>query len=218
MSTFRSAVKLVDEEHPNISTHAFFVLSMDENDVSGVNGAQTKVFGSSTTHNSGVRGCFRKGMDKRLTAIFATSVGDQVVRPMVIFEGMYQMERWFEPLLSKLFKDEKGNPEWFAKHEWFSNDGIFVGTSRGAMKMQTMPIFLQHFQRQVHKIVLSLQHVCLILNGHSSRNGREWLETCEKNQISDVQLPAHATYILQPNTGAVKKCFRKVCVLSAIQF
>lgn len=75
--------------------------------------------------------------------------------------------------------------------------------------MQTMPIFIQHFQRHLRQIVPSNQQVYIILDGHASRSGREWLEAFDNFNISSVQLPANTTHILQLNDDAVTKCFKE---------
>lgn len=51
---------------------------------------------------------------------------------MVIFDGVYQMERWFEPLSNTIVQNENGNPEWFNVPDWSSADGVVVRTPRGS--------------------------------------------------------------------------------------
>ena len=118
------------------------------------------------------------------------------------------MSRWLHPLTASIFKDAEGNADWFAKTDWFPSNAVVVGIARGSMDISTMPLFLQHFQQHVRKLVPADKQVCLTIDRHSSRNGREWLEACDTLKISAVQLPAHKTHFLQPNDDLVNKPFK----------
>ena len=52
----------------------------------------------------------------------------------------------------------------------------------------------------------------LLVDGHSSRNGGEWLAACESMNIVVVRLPANTTHILQPCDQFVNRRFQQtVC-------
>lgn len=192
--TLRLALKHLESGHPTIFSHPDFVWNMDKTDVTGVHGAKEKVFGSSETHYGGAKGTWGRGIGKHLTTVIATSASGHVIPPMLIFEGVYQMEQWFELLSSTVFKDDNGSAERIAKSDWFPADAVVVGTPRGSMAMETMPRFVQHFQKHVRKTVSPDKQVCLLIGGHASRNGHEWLEAFDNFNISAVQLPAHTTH------------------------
>ena len=209
VTTFKTALEKLQNDHPGIFDDPARIWNMDETEVSGAFGKREKVFGPSKTNHGGFKGVVGTGTGKHLTAVVATSAAGHVLPPFFIFEGVYQMERWFEPLNDSVFTDDHGNPEWYTKADWFPSEAVLVGTNRGSMDMATLPAFIQHFQRHVRKIVPGSQQVCLTLDGHSSRNGHEWLELCDVFHISAVQLPANTTHFLQPNDDSINLEFKQ---------
>ena len=168
-----------------------------------------KVFCPSDSHHGGYKAVAGKGIGKHLTAVVATSASGQKSDPFLIFEGVYQMERWFQPLNDKVFKGADGQPEWFAREGWMPSGSVVTGTENGSMDQGTITAFAEHFNREVRKHVPQSQRVLLILDGHASRTGHDWLEICELYNISVVQLPANTTHFLQPNDDEVNKAFKR---------
>ena len=73
----------------------------------------------------------------------------------------------------------------------------------------TIMSFIKHFNREVLKHVPQSKLVLLVLYGHASRNGQEWLEMCNLYKISVVQLNGNATHFLHPNDDVVNKFFKR---------
>ena len=59
------------------------------------------------------------------------------------------------------------------------------------------------------KTISSDKHIVLLVDGHSSRDGLEWLETCERLNIIVVRLPANTSHILQPCGQYVNRSFQR---------
>ena len=56
----------------------------------------------------------------------------------------------------------------------------------------------EHINNHARKTISSEKHIMLLVDGHSSRDSMEWIETCERLNIIVARLPANTTHILQP--------------------
>ena len=54
------------------------------------------------------------------------------------------------------------------------------------------------------------KHIVLLVDGHSSRDGVEWITACEKMKNILVRLPANTTHILQPCGQFVNRSFQRI--------
>ena len=53
------------------------------------------------------------------------------------------------------------------------------------------------------------KHIVLLVDGHSSRDGLEWISACERMKIIVVRLPANTAHILQPCDQFVNRSLQR---------
>ena len=66
----------------------------------------------------------------------------------------------------------------------------------------------EHINQHVRKTVPQHEHILLLVDGHSSRQGEAWLNICESLRVLVVKLPANTTHLLQLCDQSVNKCFQ----------
>ena len=106
------------------------------------------------------------------------------------------MQAWFDRLPVEIFKDPTGEPHWLVKDEWFPENSCIVVSESGSMTKALIPILVEHINTNIRKIIPVDKRVCLVLDGHSSRKGWDWLETCVSHNIEVVQSPANTSHFL----------------------
>ena len=79
--------------------------------------------------------------------------------------------------------------------------------ANGSMEKGIVPLLVDHIERNVRTLPVGKIVVCL--DGHSSRNGFDWLESCVEKGIEVVQSPANTSHFLQPCDSFIYKCFQK---------
>lgn len=83
------------------------------------------------------------------------------------------------------------------------------------MEMDVMPTFIEHHHGNpydkgfVRRTVNASLHFVWCLDGHSSRNGMEWLDLSIDYKCDFVQSPANSSHFLQPCDTAVNKTFQR---------
>ena len=70
-------------------------------------------------------------------------------------------------------------------------------------------MFIEHFDKFVRQIVAPDLSVALFRDGHSSRNGIEWVEEVQKRNIEVLVLPANTTHVLQTCGDESNKTFQR---------
>ena len=108
------------------------------------------------------------------------------------------MSTWTHPLSKADFTNSHGVPHWLCDNSWFPPETALHVTKCGSVDRNIIVKIAKHINRHVRKTIDSGKHVVLLVDGHSSRDGVEWLEVCEKLNIVVVRLPANTTHILQP--------------------
>ena len=68
---------------------------------------------------------------------------------------------------------------------------------------------ISHIQKHFRIKVPSHKNLCLLLDGHSSRNGIKWLKAAKSANIVVVQAPNNTSHFLQPNKDAVNWNFKR---------
>lgn len=76
------------------------------------------------------------------------------------------------------------------------------------MEMEIIPKFIEHLDRFVRQVVPASKDYLLCLDGHSSRNGIEWLELAVEKKCQVVQSPSSTSQKLQPGDRDVNKSFQ----------
>ena len=91
----------------------------------------------------------------------------------------------------------------------FPNDAELVVTKHGSIYKEVIIKVVKHINHHAGKTVPANEHILLLLDGHSSRQGEAWLHECEKQQILIVKLPTNTTHLLQLCDQSVNKCFQR---------
>lgn len=118
------------------------------------------------------------------------------------------MTNWFLPLDNEVYKFGDGELRKLTNRGWFPCDGHVAVSENGSMDMNIISIFIHHLNRFVRKFVPREKHYVLLLDGHSSRKGIDWLDLCEENGCEVVQSPANTSHFLQPCDRLVNKKFQ----------
>lgn len=104
----------------------------------------------------------------------------------------------------------------FRHEDWCPKDACIVASDNGSMTVELMPIFMQHLDKATksHGCVLHKDERCLLLlDGHSLRNGMEWLDMVLEREREAVKSPANTTHFLQPWIKSSARGSILVCVL-----
>lgn len=203
------ALRQVESNNPGIFDDPRYVWNMDETDVSAAQGERLRVFGPSQTNNGGIRGTSGDGGGRHLTAVVIANAAGDVLPPFFIFAGVKKMQRWFEPLPSDLFKDECGGAHWMTA-EWMPPGSFIIGTKNGSMEQGIIHFVIEHMHRHARKIVPNTRKaLLLLLDGHASRGGAEWLERGVEKKIEIVQAPANTSHFIQPCDDRINKTFKR---------
>lgn len=118
------------------------------------------------------------------------------------------MAQWFWPL-GESYNALKGSYlDKLTKPNWFPGEGCVICSENGSMEKYIIPLFIEHLNRFVRKHVHSSNDYLLLLDGHSSRNGADWLVTALSNKCQVAQSPANTSHELQPCDRDVNKKFK----------
>ncbi len=112
------------------------------------------------------------------TAVECISADGRYLPAFLILSGQRHMSRWYEatPL--------DGRTAISLTESGYTNDEISLR-------------WLQHFCKHTDKSRIGSKRL-LILDGHGSHHTREFISTCQANNIIPFSLPPHLTHILQP--------------------
>lgn len=209
VNTLACVLEKVFDDYPNMKKDPRLIWNFDETDVSGEFGAKVKVFSEAGKHG-GFRGTKGKGVGNHLTACVIANAAGDVLPPLFLFAGKNIMERWREPMNGEVWTDDLGTPDWFAKDGWLDTQGDLVlrGTPNGSMQKDCIGFVISHIQRHKKSIVPAGEKLLLLLDGHGSRKGVDWLEKARDCDIEIVQLPANTSHFLQPCDNAINKAFK----------
>lgn len=209
VKTYADALERIAAANDGIFDSGDRFWNLDETKVDGEFGHKTKVFGSSGTHHGGFRASATSaGSGKHLTAVVVASASGRKLPPFFVFAGKNVMSNWFDPLRGDQYCDESGNPHWFATGGWFPADAALFPTENGSMEKRVIPFVVDHVHRHVRKVLGPTVKFVLSLDGHSSRNGYDWLESCNAKGIEVVQSPANTSHFLQPCDSYINKTFQ----------
>lgn len=140
-------------------------------------GERIKVAYDSTSHHGGSKPA-GSGSGKHVTAFIAASASGRVCPPFFIVQDKNVMSNWFQPLNSDLLRRVNGQSVVLPSSTWFPEDCVVFCTENGSMDINVLPIFVQHLNKFVLKVVPAEKSFLLTLDGHGSRKGVEWLELC----------------------------------------
>ena len=89
------------------------------------------------------------------------------------------------------------------------DDAVVLTSENGSMEKRLIEFAVEHIARYVRKWVPQDRQYCLTLDGHSSREGWEWLEYSSTAGRAVVQSPANTSHFLQPCDQNVNKTFKQ---------
>ena len=208
VKTYERVLKKLNEDHPGIFKDPRFLLNMDETAVTVNDGQMEKAFSPADSRYGGTRLHSNAGSNKHVTAVVITTAAGHTLPPFFIFAGKYRVSDWFLPLNPEVFKDKDG-PHWLTREDWFPKTTFLTGTQNGSMEMSVIENVIAHIQKHYRHIVPPRKKLCLLLDGHSSRNGIKWLQAAREANIEVVQAPSNTSHFLQPNDDAVNRVFKK---------
>lgn len=212
VASYKDVLEKVFLRHPAIQKDPRLVWNMDETAVTGELGEKKKVFTSSKSNACGYRATEGKGIGKHLTAVLIANADGKVLPPFFVFEGKKEMKAWFAPLVDmneRQLKDPLGERYWFSKEGWFPKDAFTIGTANGSMQQHVIHYVIDHIRRHTKDYIEEDEHLLLLLDGHKSRYGWEWLDRAVKNNIEIAQSPANTTHFLQACDSTINKKFQQ---------
>ena len=208
VKTYEDALRSVSQEFPTIFDDPDLVWNMDETHVDGEFGKRERVVSDGSTHHGGfAKTTAGTGNGRNVTVVFAVSASGKKCPPFFIIEGKRNMSNWYLQLSEEKYKFEDGNLKRFTREGWFSSDACVVMVDNGSMTMEIIPIFMAHLDNFFRQFVQQERHYVLLLDGHSSRNGIDWLDFAKAHKCV-VQSPANTSHFLQPCDQDVNKAFQ----------
>jgi len=208
------ALKNVAADYPGIFDSPSRLWNVDETKVSSEFGERQKVFGSANTHHGGSIASRVAGGGKHVTAVIAISAAGAIAPPFLIVAGKNKMSNWFDPLLETEVNQKSGGLQavglsWLKDPNWFPEDAHISMSDNGSMEKRLISFAVDHIARAARKSISPSDTFCLTLDGHSSREGWEWLENAKSHKCAVVQSPSDTTHFLQPCDQDVNKFYQK---------
>lgn len=77
------------------------------------------------------------------------------------------------------------------------------------MDTETINHVVCYITKHARKTVLQDEPILILVDGHSSRDGVEWTDTCARLNIAAVKLPENTTHMLQPCEQRTNKVFQQ---------
>ena len=174
----------------------------------GEHGHQTECFVSSSSNEGGARRGI-KDPDTHLTLGIAVSACRNITLLYLIASGENVMKSCWVPLDPTAFTDETGITHWLCNKNWFPSDaGVFM-TKHGSIPKEVIIKVVKHINQHARKTVPASDHILLLLDGNSSRQGGAWLHERQKLPILVVKPLANTTHLIQPCDQFVNKCFQR---------
>ena len=209
VNTYATVLKNVLSDYPGIFDNGDYVWNMDETQVDGEFGERKKVYSPADTHHGGFIATKKHAGDGRhVTVVMAVSASAKKAPPFFIVEGKRNMSNWYMKLAEDEYELSYGHLRVLTEDGWFPSDASLVMAEKGSMEMCIIPLFMQHLNRFVRQYVPSEQHYVLVLDGHISRKGVDWLELAQEMNFVVVQSPANTSHFLQPCDQQVNKTFQ----------
>ena len=144
-----------------------------------------------------------------MTAVIAASASGKCAPLFVIAAGKNVMDSSTKPLQEQDFTNMDKGPHWLTNEDWLPGDCVIPCTENGSVDKNTMPFVVEHINRYIRQFVRRHQPIVLLLDGHSSRKGTDWVQYGEGHNIVLVLLPAITKHFLQPCDNSINKTFQR---------
>ena len=201
-------LKKIDQDDPTLFLDPRRIWNWDKTAVSGEYGRKVRCYASSNTHHGGARKSI-EDPGKHVTAGIAVAACGNIAPLFLIASGKRVVKAWKKPLDKTDFSNRQGVPHWLCQDGWLPSNTSLHVTKSGSVNSEIIVKVVEHIYAHTVKIVDLRTSILLFVDGHSSRNGSEWLEACEDMNIIVVRLPANTTHILQPCDQLVNKRFQQ---------
>jgi len=172
---YQKALDNLFASHPALRTSPVHIWNMDETDVTGHGQVRKMYFAA---------GAARTGFDSNpnitngphVTCVLTTSPSGKKLPPFFIIAGNMFMSCWWDRLYRRANRGEPLPPhlEKYFKDHWMPNDVAFVMSENGSMTSDILPAYIKHVAPNPNIPLL------LLLDGHKSRIGIEWIHEALK--------------------------------------
>ena len=207
VATFTRALQNVEKDHPTIFNNSDKLWNLDETEICADTGRKIKVFGSSSTHHGGSRAQHGRA-GRHVTAVMCCSASGKICPPTFIISGVNIMRSWFEPLSCEQIQGNN-SLKWLCRRDWFPREALVLTSKNGSMEKHLLRIVIEHVNSYVRKFIPDHEAYCLLIDGHSSRVGLEWLQYGKKRGCEIVQSPSNTSHFLQACDARVNKQFKR---------
>lgn len=207
-ATLERELRKIEAEDPSLFLDPRRIWNWDETAVSGEYGRKTRCYASSTSNSGGARRSVRDP-GKHVTAGLAVAACGNIAPLFLIASGKRVVNAWKKPLDKNDFSNSEGVPHWLCGEGWFPKEAALHVTKCGSVDREIIVKIVHHINSHVRKTLSPSLSILLLVDGHSSRNGLEWLDACERMNIIVVRLPANTTHILQPCDRYVNRRFQQ---------
>lgn len=201
-------LKALKQKHSDLFQDPSRIWNLDETAVSADYGKRGRTFSASASNLGGRRHNI-KDNGAHLTAVVIASASGLVAPPFFVASGKKVMPRWKTPIPSSAKVHLPASLRWLTENTWIPDGTHIALTTKGSMTMEIMPKLITHFNEFCRKFVTPDKPVLLLLDGHSSRKGAEWILYCHKYNIIVIQLPANTSHFLQPCDATINKKFKE---------
>ena len=203
---------MVEEKHTGIFNDPLRLCNMDDTTVNAEYAKKKKVFSPAVSNHGGeTLSCFYNWVrwgeahnccHRCLTLGTSSS-------SFFIVAGKRAMSNWFLPVSKTRYKFKNGSLLQSTKTGWMPSDVCVTISDKGLMDMELIKIFVQHLDRFVRKHLPGSLSYVILLDGHGSRGGVEWLNICQDKNVKLCR--ARQTLRISCNhvTNLLTKCSKR---------
>jgi len=208
--TCEKVLRLVIDKHPHLKMNPEYIWNMDETQIDG-KGKTRKMYCSSSSSSTGFDTTNNGGGGPHVTCVVATSPCGKKIPPFYIVAGKMFMKKWLDPL-SKPQNYESCPEELkkFFKEKWIDPEAGIALTEKGSMTKEVLVAWMRHFEKHARKITPDPNKaILLLIDGHKSRCGMDWIDVARHHNIEVIQTPANTSHYLQAGDRDVNLRLKK---------
>lgn len=209
--TYKTILEAVIEANPHFKTSPEYIWNMDETEIDA-RGKVRKMFCAAGPSSTGFDSNPHIANGAHLTCVVTTSPSGEKLPPFFIIAGKMIMKRWWDPLRRRANRTGPINPdiEQYFRENWMPEDAGIAVSENGSMTSELLPLYIKHLIRNARKYAPDENlPLLLLIDGHKSRKGIEWIQEAMRNSIELVQSPANTSHYLQSNDQKVNLCMNR---------
>lgn len=153
------------------------IWNLEETAVKAAYGKRVRVFTSARTNLGGQLHNI-KDNEAHVTAVITASASGLFAPPLFVATRKKVMPSWRKRIDPADAHKIPQSLRWMSEKDWLPIDTNIYTTAKGSMTMDLMPDLVKHFNAFFRKTVPQEKLVLLLLDGHSSRKGDEWILYC----------------------------------------